>query len=298
MISKYTTVLLFVVLFIAGCQSNLTAKKIQAKNPMAKNSAKTPTKFVDVWNNYAQSTSDGKVMRGIAGRIHFYADSEKKRAVKVDGNVTVFVFDADEKDPARSKPLRVYQFKADSLPKHYAFKKPLGHGYDFFLPYDELGGEELRLCVMTRFDDRLEDNFVLSQPVNTILQGTKPEPTLPNESVREYLASKSIMSETNRKMAEQVVPSEMNPIQQVGYENVGQTMTTIPETRSVTTITLNDSMSRRLAQGPETTASDFSTSTAPITSPEKPEPEKRPKASPYDTKNVEVPKAEFPKPPF
>ncbi|MDR1962661.1 MAG: hypothetical protein LBQ50_02660, partial [Planctomycetaceae bacterium] len=157
--------IVFVFAAVFGCQSNLALKRMQAKNPLAKNSAKTPTKMVDMWNTYAQTTTDGKVVRGIAGRIHFYNDQKKKQSVKVDGDLTVFVFDGNEKDPAHAKPLKVYQFKSETLDKHYAFKKPLGHGYDFFLPFDEIGGEEKNLCVMTRFDDRLEKILVLSQPV-------------------------------------------------------------------------------------------------------------------------------------
>ncbi len=242
---------LLTAFLFAGCQSNLTMRRMQAQNPLARNSVKTPTKLVDVWNTYAQSTPDGKALRGIAGRIHFYQDSAKKRAVKVDGEVTVFVFDGEEHDPAHAKPLKVYRFPADSLDKHYAHKKPLGHGYDFFLPFDELGGEEKKLCVMTRFDDRLDTGFGLSQPVNTLLQGTKPaaEPG-PENSVQQFLASNTVLGEAskraNKQMAEQASPAP-NAIQQVGYE---QTVTNEPR-RHVETVILNDSLTRRVSRASE-----------------------------------------------
>ncbi len=244
---------LFAAILFAGCQSNLTMRRMQARNPLAKNSVKTPTKFVDVWNTYAQSTPDGKAMRGIAGRIHFYSDAQKKKAVKVDGDVTVFLFDGEEDDPAHAKPLKVYRFKSDALPKHYAFKKPLGHGYDFFLPFDELGGEEKKLCVMTRFDDRLDENFfVLSQPVNTVLQGTRSPlqlgPTvLPEESVQQFLASNTVLGEARPKTANQ---AGQNAIQQVGFEQ-SVAKEAPPEQRAISTIVLNDSLTRRLARAPE-----------------------------------------------
>lgn len=241
---------IFVFVFVFGCQSNLAVKRMQAKNPLAKNSAKTPTKMVDVWNTYAQTTPENKILRGIAGRIHFYNDYKKKQAVKVDGDLTVFVFDGNEKDPAHAKPLKVYQFKSETLNKHYSFKKPLGHGYDFFLPFDEIGGEEKNLCVMTRFDDRLERALVLSQPVVTVLKGAKRELPATENAVQEFLANNSILMKANRELAEQTIPSN---IRQVGFEHEQPTKKIEKQTeekieRPVSTIVLNDTMTRRLVQ--------------------------------------------------
>ncbi|MDR0610880.1 MAG: hypothetical protein LBG58_12270 [Planctomycetaceae bacterium] len=248
---------LFVVLIFAsvlGCQTNLTLKRMQAKNPLAKNSVKTPTKMVDVWNTYAQTTPEGKIVRGIAGRIHFYNDYKKKQSVKVDGDLTVFIFDGNEKNPAHAKPLKVYQFRSETLNKHYAFKKPLGHGYDFFLPFDEIGGEEKNLCVMTRFDDRLEKALVLSQPVTTVLKGTKRELPAAENAVQEFLANNSVLMKTNRELAEQASPSN---IKQVGFEHEQSEKRSEKQAekpseekteRPISTIILNDSMTRRLAQ--------------------------------------------------
>ncbi|MDR2440580.1 MAG: hypothetical protein LBE12_14555 [Planctomycetaceae bacterium] len=233
---------IFIFVFVFGCQSNLALKRMQAKNPLAKNSAKTPTKMVDVWNTYAQTTPEGKILRGIAGRIHFYNDHKKKQAVKIDGDLTVFIFNGNEKDPAHAKPLKIYQFKSETLDKHYSFKKPLGHGYDFFLPFDEIGGEEKNLCVMTRFDDRLEHVLVLSHPVVTVLKGTKREPPAAENAVQEFLANNSILMKANRELAEQTIPSN---IKQVGFE---QEQPAEKIERPVSTIILNDSMTRRLVQ--------------------------------------------------
>ncbi|MDR2114865.1 MAG: hypothetical protein LBP87_00635 [Planctomycetaceae bacterium] len=240
----------FIFVFVFGCQSNLALKRMQAKNPLAKNSVKTPTKMVDVWNTYAQTTPEGKIFRGIAGRIHFYNDYKKKQAVKVDGNLTVFIFDGNEKDPAHAKPLKIYQFKSETLGKHYSYKKPLGHGYDFFLPFDEIGGEEKNLCVMTRFDDQLEHALVLSHPVVTVLKGTKREIPEAENAVQEFLANNSILTKANHELAEQVIPPN---IRQVAFEHEKNTKQTEKQTeekteRPVSTIVLNDSMMRRLVQ--------------------------------------------------
>ena len=234
--------ILLLVLFVFGCQTPLTVKKIQAKNPWAKNSAKTPVKVVDLWNSYAQTTESGEVVRGMAGRVHFYDNARKNRSVKVDGDLTVYVFDSNETDPTHTKPLKIFQFKAETLDKHHSFQKSLGHSYFFFLPIDEMGGEEKPLCILTRFDDRLEkDTFVMTPSVHTMLAGRKPQqPTEP--SIREFLESQSHLAEANQNIA---IGSD-SVIQQVGYVTEKQNVE--PEKTRVSTIPLSDGMTKRLIE--------------------------------------------------
>jgi len=115
---------------------------MQARNPLAKNAAKTPVEIVDVWNSYAQQMPDGTIIRGMAGRVHFYDNPNRRQAVKVDGDLTVFVFDGRETDPSHAKPLKVFQIEADTLDQYYLHQEPFGHGYNFFLPMDEIDGED------------------------------------------------------------------------------------------------------------------------------------------------------------
>ena len=216
--------LIVICLLFSGCHS---VKRMQAKNPLAKNSPKSPTKMVDVWHTYAQTVPTGPPVRGIAGRIHFYNDSKKKTPIKVDGSMTVFVFDANQKDPLHAKPIKVFKFQSATLGKHYSFKKPLGHGYDFFLPFDSIDGIERPLCVIARFDDLLEGTLVASQPVNVLLKGTRSEP---------MIADVQIQASTSHGEIQQV--AHLTPLE-----------STKPETmRNVSTITLNSHLTRRLAQ--------------------------------------------------
>ena len=223
----------------------MPVKQVMAKNPLAKNSVKTPVEIVDVWNSYAQVTPDGKTMRGMAGRIHFYNHQKKSQAVKVDGDVRVFVFDGRETDPAHAKPLQEFLFKADTLEQHYSHQKPLGHGYNFFLPMDEIGGEEKPLCVMVRFDDHLNEMLVMAQPVNTILAGRKPQ-TPSDPSIREFLESRSILAEANQSISSHFDSA----VQQVGH--VVEKQEPVPEKSKVSTIHLNNNMTRRLTEAKET----------------------------------------------
>jgi hypothetical protein len=214
---------------------------MQAKNPFAKNAARTPVEIVDVWNTYAQTTPEGTVMRGLAGRIHFYDNQKKHQATKVDGDLTVYIFDGNETDPAHTKPLKIFRFEADTLDQHYSHQKPLGHGYNFFLPIDEIGGEEKSLCIMVRLDDKLNKALVMAQPTNTILPGRKPQPPM-EPTIRDFLESNSLIAEASRNLA---VPNN-SVIQQVGY--TAEMTDSVLEKSKTSTIPLNHNMTKRLIE--------------------------------------------------
>jgi hypothetical protein len=236
---------LLTLFFVIGCHTPLAVKQMQAKNPWAKNVAKTPVEIFDIWSTSAQTTADGRTLRGMAGRIYFYDSQAKGQTVKVDGDLTVFVFDGSETDPAHAKPLKVFRFTADTLQQHYSHQKPLGHGYNVFLPMDEIGGEERPLCIMVRFDDRLNEMLVMAQPSNTILAGRKPQP--PTEStIREFLESRSLLAEANRSLTAQYDSA----IQQAGY--ITEEKSAAPEKSRVSTISLNSEMTRRLLESAQT----------------------------------------------
>ena len=236
--------ILLPLLFAAGCHTPLAVKQMQAKNPLAKNAAKTPVEIVDTWNACVQTMPEGKVVRGLAGRIHFYDNQKKHQAIKVDGDFTVYVFDGNENDPAHTRPLKIFLFEADTLEQHYSHQKPLGHGYNFFLPIDEIGGEEKSLCLMVRFDDKLDEMSGKLPPMaqsNTILPGRKPQtPTEP--TIRDFLESHSLMAETSRSLARQ----NNSVIQQTGY--VMEASNSMSEKSKISTIPLNNNMTRRLIE--------------------------------------------------
>ena len=228
------------LLFVLGCHMPLTVKQIQANNPLAKNSAKNPVEIVDVWNSCAQTNSEGKTIRGLAGQIHFYDHRKKNQSVKVNGDVTVYVFDGNETDPAHTKPLKIFQFKSDTLHQYHSRQKPLGHGYNFFLPIDEIGGDEKPLCLMVRFDNKLDGSFIPPKPTDTILAGRKPQtPTDP--SIREFLESRSVFAETNQSITSAF---DSSVVQQVAY--ITEKQESEPANSKVLTIPLNSDMTRRL----------------------------------------------------
>ena len=237
------SVLVFFLL-VCGCNTPLSVKQMQAKNPLAKNASKTPIKIADAWNTRAQSTPDGTVIRGLAGRIHFYDNHKEEQTVKVEGDLTVYVFDGHETDPVNTKPLKVFRFKADTLDKYYSHQQPIGHGYNFFLPMDEIDGEEQSLCLIVRFDNRLDGNFIMTEQTSTILAGRKPERSV-EPTVREFLDSQSLVAENNRNI---VVGQHASAIQQVAH--ITETTIAEPQRTRTETIPLNSNLTRMLHATP------------------------------------------------
>ena len=243
---KISIGILLLLLLVAGCHTPLAVKQMQAKNPLAKNAAKTPVEIVDAWNACVQTTPEGTAMRGLAGRVHFYDNQKKHQAIKVDGDFTVYVFDGNETNPAHTKPLKIFRFEADTLEEYYSHQKPLGHGYNFFLPVDEIGGEEKSLCILVRLDDKLNEALVMKpQPTHTILAGRKPltpaEPT-----IRDFLESNSLIAEASRNLSTQ----NSSAIQQVGYTT--EITDSVTEKSKTSTIHLNNNMARRLIEAQDT----------------------------------------------
>jgi hypothetical protein len=112
---------------------------------------KVPTRMGEVWSDSVLNQPGLPGVRGFGGRVTFYSDDEKK-PVAVDGTLTVYAFDATERDPVHVSPERRFIFPADQMKKHYSPNK-LGPSYSIWIPWDEVGGPERQLSLVVRFDD-------------------------------------------------------------------------------------------------------------------------------------------------
>ena len=99
--------------------------------------------------------------RGFGGRVMFYNDKDEK-PVAVDGAFTVFGFDETGGDVSFSSPDKKFLFPVEKLSKHYS-KSELGHSYSFWLPWDEVGGPERKICLIARFQPK-DGPLVISKP--------------------------------------------------------------------------------------------------------------------------------------
>jgi hypothetical protein len=152
---------------LAGC-STLDLTKISLPG-MEKTK---PAKMIEVWTDTVLHQSGQPTLRGFGGRIMFYGKDEKK-SIKVEGRLTVYVFDAAEEDAGSATPERKFIFPVDQLAKHYSQSK-LGHSYSFWLPWDEVGGLQRELVLLSRFE-ATSGEMVMGDAVRQTLPGMLPK---------------------------------------------------------------------------------------------------------------------------
>jgi hypothetical protein len=127
-----------------------------------------PNRIVAAWSDTVLHQTDKVPMRGFGGRLIFYK-AEKPEPIKVDGTLTVYVFDETDRDPNNLKPHRKYVFTKDQIPSHYS-KSKLGHSYSFWIPWDEAGGPQKELGIIVRFTPE-KGGVVVGEQTQHILPG-------------------------------------------------------------------------------------------------------------------------------
>ena len=131
-----------------------------------------PAKIVTVWVDTVRFTQGAAPARGFGGRLVFY-DNKHKDPVKVDGDLVIYAFDENNRQPGDPRPDRKYVFTAEQMPIHYSQSK-VGHSYSFFLPWDEPGGPRREISLIARFQPK-SGPVVISEQTKQILPG-QPDP--------------------------------------------------------------------------------------------------------------------------
>ena len=107
----------------------------------------TPTKIAAIWSDTVLYTAGKAPTRGFGGRIYFY--DERTDAIKVDGQLIVYIYDDD--DPAAgNQPVRRFVFSSEQLARHYSGSE-LGPSYSVWIPWDEVGGPTKQLSLVPFF---------------------------------------------------------------------------------------------------------------------------------------------------
>jgi len=132
-----------------------------------------PTRMVEVWTNEILTEPGLPGVRGFAGRVMFH-NGEDTAPVKVDGTFVVLAFDEADAENGFTAPERKYVYLPEQLPKYYS-KSELGHSYSFWLPWDEVGGPDRKICLIARFEPR-KGAIVASKPCQKFLPGAAPRP--------------------------------------------------------------------------------------------------------------------------
>ncbi|MCA9269412.1 MAG: hypothetical protein KDA41_13115 [Planctomycetales bacterium] len=138
---------LAVCLAASGCR--LSEMKPQSVWPMdTATSAQTPDSMVAVWSDTVMYTPGLPPTRGFGGRLYFY--DRRHDAVKVDGQLVVYVYDDSEHATDKDEPQRKYVFTAEQFSRHCSGSE-LGPSYSVWIPWDEVGGPTQQLSLVPMF---------------------------------------------------------------------------------------------------------------------------------------------------
>lgn len=153
----------------SGCSQPMTKKKTFAfSNPFTKNRPHRAVRMTCIWEPRMLSEKQGTT-RGFQGEIIFFRDEKMQEPTIVDGNLTVFVYDANDHTLVDLggvegiKPIAEYKFEKETLDRGLSKnKKSKMYSYGVWLPIDKLPGDEMDLVLWARFEGAGEDGELLS----------------------------------------------------------------------------------------------------------------------------------------
>ncbi len=105
-----------------------------------------PVKMAVTWTPDTLVQSGRTPTRGFGGRLFFY--DEKTRAVPVEGDLTVHAI-AENPDGSMGEVKR-YHFTAEQFTQHFS-QSDLGASYSVWIPWDAVGGEQMRISLIPSF---------------------------------------------------------------------------------------------------------------------------------------------------
>jgi len=133
----------------------------------------TPETLSAVWTETTLHQPGKPVVRGFGGRILFHG-ADQQQAVPVEGAVIVYAYDDDRPHKEDPAPDKKYVFPAENMAKHQS-ESSLGPSYSFWLPWDNAGGPQRRISLLTRFEDK-SGKIVMSQMAHVTLPGPVAPP--------------------------------------------------------------------------------------------------------------------------
>jgi hypothetical protein len=218
------TVLTGALIYATGC-SSFDLKKGIPWGAGLNGEFSPPMKVMPVWTDTVMYHSGKAPVRGFGGRMFFHKE-ENGDPVKVKGTLEVYAFDEAGRAPNDSRPTRKYVFTPEQFQKHYS-KSDIGHSYSVFIPWDEHGGDQKRITLITRF---VPDSspLVISQPSQQSLPG-KPvmelaqQPPVPTRAFgapgQAPLQPPAVWQQQQVAPAAQPgMPAQGMPVQQASYQ--------------------------------------------------------------------------------
>lgn len=170
----HSSILVILLVISNGCNSLMTATSLTAaKFPWSKeDKPQTPHKMTAVWTHTVLNQVGKRGVRGFGGRLMFYK-RKSDEAIKVEGTLTVYAFD-ESGEHHKTSPDRKYVFLPVKLEDHYS-KSDIGHSYSIWIPWDEVGGEQKQISLITRFEPK-DGTPIMSDNVRKLLPGIIKDP--------------------------------------------------------------------------------------------------------------------------
>jgi hypothetical protein len=132
-----------------------------------------PHRLVSTWSDVVYNRAGQPSQRGFAGRITFLKNGSEN-PVRVDGQLVVYAFDETGREPFKTEPTKRYVYPAEEFAK-YESDTPLGPSYSVWLPWDEVGGTERRVSLITRFEPK-DGPIVMGEQTKQYLAGPPATP--------------------------------------------------------------------------------------------------------------------------
>jgi len=161
------------LLVVSGCTAMPSAPSLSKALPWVEENPEyiAPTSIAGNWETTQMYQQGKPTVRGFGGRFYF-ENKDHQGSIEVDGTVTVYIFDDENPDPIRQKPIRKFVFKPEQLPKHYSKTETGKHSYSFWIPWDEVGGPQRMMTLVIRFDGK-KGEVVMSNGTRKVLPGTQ-----------------------------------------------------------------------------------------------------------------------------
>ncbi len=139
------------MLLSSGCTTIPAMGSISKKMPWSKNKEKpkphpNPARMAVTWTPDTLVQTGRAPTRGFGGRLFFY--DEKTKPVSVDGDLTVHAF--AESANGEQGEVKRYHFTAEQFAHHFS-QTDIGASYSVWIPWDAVGGEQIRVSLVPSF---------------------------------------------------------------------------------------------------------------------------------------------------
>jgi hypothetical protein len=152
--------------------SNWSMKKAVGLEP-EKPDPVVPERMVATWVDTTLSTVGKKPQRGFGGKLMFF-EKGTEDPVRVEGNLVVYAFDETDRPDHETHPTRKYIFPMEEFVRHES-DSSLGPAYSFWLPWDEVGGQQRNISLIAKFEPK-GGPVVLGEQTRHLLPGVTIDP--------------------------------------------------------------------------------------------------------------------------